>query len=143
MLYNFKKNQVIQNTIVDDLYIVCKDIAKQAKRNSRYQTVDIYAPAYIIKDIYYYLSTQDSKFKESESKELLNTRLDLILTINTNLEISLEIARNTDGKLKKSYSRLCYVYDSLFNHDVEYLSKYEDSILIFGLEDDSIYDELL
>lgn len=143
MLYNFKNNQAIQDIIVDDLYIVCRDIVKQAKRNSRYQTVDIYAPAAIVNDIYYYLLTQDSKFKESASKELLTFKSDLILTINTNLEISLESARNLEGQLKHSYSRLCYVYDSLSYRDIEHLEKYEDSILIFGLEDDSIYDEFL
>lgn len=145
MLYDFKKKQVIQDVIVDDLAEVCRDIVKQAKRNSRYETVDIYAPSAIIKDIYYYLLSQDSKFKEEKNyqKYLLDTHSDLILTINTNLQISLEKARNQNEKLKYSYSRLCYFYDSLSKNDLKHLEKFEESILVFGLENDSIYYEFL
>ncbi len=144
MFYNFKSDELIQDIILDNLRSLISDIKDEYYNLHRYETLAIYAPSYIAKEILSRILENDKENDESEFWVhedsdvflLYNDYEEVVITIGYDGMISVESARTNDGRILRSESVLSYVYDELPQKDVKKISNNEFSVLVFGFKDE-------
>lgn len=153
MFYNFKSDELIQDLYIECLCPIIADVEDEYCNLHRYESLSIYAPSYIAKEILGRLLENDEERDEpefwvnedSDIFLLYNENEEVVITIGYDGMIFVETARTKDGRILRSESALCYVYDEFSHKDVEKLSNDEFSVLVFGFKDEcedcESYDE--
>lgn len=156
MFYNFKLDELIQDVVVECICPIVYDLMDEYHYLRRDENLSIYAPSYIAKEILGRLLSEESleEFEEADSLWvnedsdiflLYNENEEVVITIGYDGMIFVETARTKDGRILRSESALCYVYDEFSHKDVEKLSNDEFSVLVFGFKDEcedcESYDE--
>ena len=156
MFYNFKSDDLIQDVVIECICPIVYDLMDEYHYLRRDENLSIYAPSYIAKEILGRLLSEENleEFEEADSLWvnedsdiflLYNENEEVVITIGYDGMIFVETARTNDGRILRSESALCYVYDEFSHKDVEKLSNDEFSVLVFGFkdecEDTESYDE--
>ena len=156
MFYNFKSDELIQDVVIECICPIVYDLMDEYHYLRRDENLSIYAPSYIAKEILGRLLSEENleEFEEADSLWvnedsdiflLYNENEEVVITIGYDGMIFVETARTNDGRILRSESALCYVYDEFSHKDVEKLSNDEFSVLVFGFkdecEDTESYDE--
>ena len=145
MIYNYRSDETVQDVILECFCPLIEDISDEYFTLRRYENLSIYAPSYIAREIIgKILDKIDNVWvhEESRSELLYNDDNEVIITIASDGMILIENARTENGKLKCNYDcALIYVYDGFTKKDVDVLSENEDSILVFGFDEDAFEDE--
>ena len=156
MFYNFKSDELIQDVVIECICPIVYDLMDEYHYLRRDENLSIYAPSYIAKEILGRLLSEENleEFEEADSfwvNEdsdiflLYNENEEVVITIGYDGMIFVETARTKDGRILRSESALCYVYDEFSHKDVEKLSNDEFSVLVFGFKDEcedcESYDE--
>jgi hypothetical protein len=147
MLYDYKDEDRIQDVILDSYQDLVDDIIDEYETLRRNQVLYIYAPACVASEIIDELIETSEDFYYDEDcfySELLDsTWNEVLITVYDDGMLFIEEARGITGKIKTAdgTSVLNYVYDSFKKNDIETLALEEDSILVFGFDDDSIIDD--
>ena len=156
MFYNFKSDELIQDVVIECICPIVYDLMDEYHYLRRDENLSIYAPSYIAKEILGRLLSEESleEFEEADSLWvnedsdiflLYNENEEVVITIGYDGMIFVETARTKDGRILRSESALCYVYDEFSHKDVEKLSNDEFSVLVFGFKDEcedcESYDE--
>ena len=156
MFYNFKSDELIQDVVIECICPIVYDLMDEYHYLRRDENLSIYAPSYIAKEILGRLLSEENleEFEEADSLWvnedsdiflLYNENEEVVITIGYDGMIFVETARTKDGRILRSESALCYVYDEFSHKDVEKLSNDEFSVLVFGFkdecEDTESYDE--
>lgn len=131
MFYNYKSNKVVQDVIFSYNETLIIDIIDEYKKLHRYEAIGVYAPYHIVKEIV----RLNDKWLYTDYDKKFNSEDEVILTISYDGMCFVEKARDK-GVLKNSECCLIYVYDSFKKKDVDELSMNNDSILVFGFEED-------
>lgn len=149
MLYSYKSDELIQDVVLECLCPLIEDLEDEYIYLRRNQALYIYAPSYIAREI---VGRVLEEFCDNDicidaecDVELLQKKdEDILITIPSDGAIYIEEARGIEGNFKNSEgtSILNYVYDCYTRQEIENLGKYEKSILIFGLEDESVCIEM-
>lgn len=145
MIYDYKSDETVQDIILECYCPLIEDIANEYSTLRRYENLSIYAPSYVAREIIgRMLEEIDNVWihEESRSELLYKDDNEVIITIASDGMIFVENARGENGKLKCNYDcALTYVYDGFTKEDVYALSDNEDSILIFGFDEDDFEDD--
>lgn len=145
MIYDYKSDETVQDIILECYCPLIEDIANEYSTLRRYENLSIYAPSYIAREIIgRILDDIDNVWihEESRSELLYKDDNEVIITIASDGMIFVENARGENSQLKCNYDcALTYVYDRFTKEDVDALSDKEDSILIFGFEEDDFEDD--
>ena len=153
MFYNFKSDELIQDLCVECICPIIADIEDEYYNLHRDESLSIYAPSYIAKEILGRLLENDEEndepefwvHEDSDVFLLYNDDEEVIITIGYDGMISIETARTNDGRILRSESVLNYVYDEFSQKDVKRISDDEFSVLVFGFtdecEDTESYDD--
>lgn len=145
MIYDYKSDETVQDIILECYCPLIEDIANEYSTLRRYENLSIYAPSYIAREILgRILDEIDDVWvhEESRSELLYKNDNEVIVTIAGDGMIFVENARGENGKLKCNYDcALTYVYDGFTKEDVDALSENDDSILVFGFDEDVFEDE--
>lgn len=145
MIYNYRSDETVQDVILECFYPLIEDISDEYSTLRRYENLSIYAPSYIAREILCrILNAIDNVWvhEESRSELLYKDDNEVIITIASDGMIFIENARTENVKLKCNYDcALTYVYDGFTKEDVDVLSENEDSILVFGFDEDTFEDE--
>lgn len=147
MFYNFKSDELIQDVLIECICPIVYDLMDEYHYLRRDENLSIYAPSYIAKKILGRLLSEENLEEFEEANSLwVNEDSDIFLLYNENEEvvitigydgmIFIETARTKDGRILRSESALCYVYDEFSHKDVEKLSNDEFSVLVFGFKDE-------
>ena len=149
MLYNYKSDECIQDVILECLCPLIEDLEDEYDSLRRNQALYVYAPSYIAREIVARVLEDfcdDSiRIDEECNVELLQKKCeDILITIVNDGVIYIEESRCIDGKFKDSNntSALNYVYDCYKKQEIDDLAEREDSILIFGYENEDICVEM-
>ena len=143
MFYNFKSDELIQDLYIECLCPIISDVEDEYYNLHRYETLAIYAPSYIAKEILGRILENDKEndepefwvHEDSDVFLLYNDYEEVVITIGYDGMISIESARTNDGRILRSESVLSYVYDELPQKDVKKISNDEFSVLVFGFKD--------
>jgi hypothetical protein len=147
MLYDYKSEDYVQDIILDSYNELADDIFQEYNALRRNQELSMYAPAYVARQIlgillddYYEDFYVDD---ESECHLLHDDENEVLITIADDGRLFIEETRGYDGKLISSdgFSALNYIHDSFKKKDIDYLALEEDSILVFGFEDEDGYND--
>lgn len=145
MIYNYRSDEIVQDVILECFCPLIEDISDEYSTLRRYENLSIYAPSYIAREIIgKILDKIDDVWvhEESRSELLYKDDNEVIITIASDGMIFIENARTENGKLKCNHDyALTYVYDGFTKEDVDVLSENEDSILVFGFDEDAFEDE--
>lgn len=145
MIYNYRSDETVQDVILECFCPLIEDISDEYSTLRRYENLSIYAPSYIAREILCrILNAIDDVWihEESRSELLYKDDNEVIITIASDGMIFVENARGENSQLKCNYDcALTYVYDGFTKEDVNALSDNEDSILIFGFEEDDFEDD--
>ena len=153
MFYNFKSDELIQDLYIECLCPIIADVEDEYCNLHRYESISIYAPSYIAKEILGRLLKNDEErdepelwvHEDSDVFLLYNDKEEVIITIGYDGMISVETDRTKDGRILRSESVLSYVYDEFSQKDVKKISDDEFSVLVFGFKDEcedcESYDE--
>ena len=144
MFYNFKSDELIQDLYIECLCPIISDVEDEYYNLHRYETLAIYAPSYIAKEILGRILENDKEndepefwvHEDSDVFLLYNDYEEVVITIGYDGMISIESARTNDGRILRSESVLSYVYDELPQKDVKKISNDEFSVLVFGFKDE-------
>lgn len=144
MFYNFKSDELIQDLYIECLCPIISDVEDEYYNLHRYETLAIYAPSYIAKEILGRILENDKEndepefwvHEDSDVFLLYNDYEEVVITIGYDGMISVESARTNDGRILRSESVLSYVYDELPQKDVKKISNDEFSVLVFGFKDE-------
>lgn len=144
MFYNFKSDELIQDLYIECLCPIISDIEDEYYNLHRYETLAIYAPSYIAKEILSRILENDKEndepefwvHEDSDVFLLYNDYEEVVITIGYDGMISVESARTNDGRILCSESVLSYVYDEFPQKDVKKISNDEFSVLVFGFKDE-------
>lgn len=147
MFYNFKSDELIQDVVIECICPIVYDLMDEYHYLRRDENLSIYAPSYIAKEILGRLLSEESleEFEEADSLWvnedsdiflLYNENEEVVITIGYDGMIFVETSRTKDGRILRSESALCYVYDEFSHKDVEKLSNDEFSVLVFGFKDE-------
>ena len=144
MFYNFKSDELIQDLYIECLCPIISDIEDEYYNLHRYETLAIYAPSYIAKEIFGRILENDKEndepefwvHEDSDVFLLYNDYEEVVITIGYDGMISVESARTNDGRILCSESVLSYVYDEFPQKDVKKISNDEFSVLVFGFKDE-------
>ena len=158
MIYNFKSENLMQDVVNPCLCPIIDDIEDEFYNLHRFDSLAIYAPSCIAREILCrVLKVEDIDEDEiredfwfhEESDEFLLWSADdteVIVTIGYDGMIWVEYARLDDGHIKVSEATLSYVYDEFSQRDVLDIIDDENSVLVFGFEDEfeetESYDDL-
>ena len=123
---------------------IISDIEDEYYNLHRYETLAIYAPSYIAKEILGRILENDKEndepefwvHEDSDVFLLYNDYEEVVITIGYDGMISVESARTNDGRILRSESVLSYVYDEFPQKDVKKISNNEFSVLVFGFKDE-------
>lgn len=144
MLYNYKSEEFVQDTILEDIEILVDDIAEEFYSLRRYNELDIYAPSHIAREIIALLLEEVDEVwvhADSHNDLLYKDDNEVIITIANDGMVFVEEAR-IKNKLKSAEdSSLSYVYDGFSKKDIDFLSESAESILIFGFHEDYMDNE--
>ena len=153
MFYNFKSDELIQDLYIESLCSLIADVEDEYCNLHRYESLSIYAPSYIAKEILGRILENDKEndepefwvHEDSDVFLLHNDYEEVIIAIGYDGMISVESARTNDGRILCSESVLSYVYDEFPQKDVKKISNDEFSVLVFGFtdecEDTESYDD--
>lgn len=158
MIYNFKSENLMQDVVNPCLCPIIDDIEDEFYNLHRFDSLAIYAPSCIAREILCRLLKvedideeeigEDFWFHEESDEFLLWSADDteVIVTIGYDGMIWVEYARLDDGHIKVSEATLSYVYDEFSQRDVLDIIDDENSVLVFGFEDEfeetEYYDDL-
>lgn len=158
MIYNFKSENLMQDVVNPCLCTIIDDIEDEFYNLHRFDSLSIYAPSCIAREILCRLLKvedidkdeirEDFWFHEESDEFLLWSADDteVIVTIGYDGMIWVEYARLDDGHIKVSEATLSYVYDEFSQRDVLDIIDDENSVLVFGFEDEfeetEYYDDL-
>ena len=158
MIYNFKSENLMQDVVNPCLCPIIDDIEDEFYNLHRFDSLAIYAPSCIAREILCRLLKvedideneirEDFWFHEESDNFLLWSADDteVIVTIGYDGMIWVEYARLDDGHIKVSEATLSYVYDEFSQRDVLDIIDDENSVLVFGFEDEfeetESYDDL-
>ena len=139
MIYDYKSDELVQDTILECYCPLVEDIADEFSTLRRYENISIYAPSYIAREILGRLLDEIEDLwvdADSENELLYNNDNDVVVTIAYDGMVFVEDARY-DGVIKSNEdSCLTYFYDGLGQKDLDTLEENAESILVFGFEDD-------
>lgn len=146
MIYNYKSNETVQDVILECYCLLMNDIADEYSTLRRDDSLFIYAPSYVAREILARLLDEIEDVwvhAESHNELLYNDENEVIITIGSDGMIFVESARGENGQLKDNDGgSLTYVYDGFSKRDIDELSASGESILVFGFEDeDMVCDE--
>ena len=140
MFYDHKSDEIVQDIITECFCPVLDDIDDEYSNLRRGEFLSVYAPSYVASELLLRIldELEDVWMDEESHTELLTqNNTDVLITIAYDGMVFVESARGKNGKLIYSESVLSYVYDSFSSKDVEWLASEGESILVFGLEDES------
>lgn len=140
MIYNYKADETVQDVILECLCPLLEDISDEYSTLRRENSIQIYAPSFIAKEIVYKILEEIEDVwvnEESHNKLLYKDNNEVIITIASDGMIFIEAARGNNNELKHSDGVLNYIYDGFTQKDIEKLSAKGDSILIFGFNEDN------
>lgn len=158
MIYNFKSENLMQDVVSPCLCPIIDDIEDEFYNLHRFDSLAIYAPSCIAREILCRLLKvedidedeirEDFWFHEESDEFLLWSADDteVMVTIGYDGMIWVEYARLDDGHIKVSEATLSYMYDEFSQRDVLDIIDDENSVLVFGFEDEfeetESYDDL-
>lgn len=146
MLYDYKNDDLVQDVILESVEDIVDDIVEEYVGLRRNDYLTVYAPADIAGKILYLLMNEelDSLYVDEEAElDLLEDDENVvIITINYDGCVFVEEAYGYN-RIKHSEAALTYFYDGIPRKDLlELSSEEEDSILVFGFEEDEFENEL-
>lgn len=144
MIYDYKSDELVQDTILECYCPLVEDIADEFSTLRRYENLSIYAPSYVAREILGRLLEEMEDVwvhAESENELLYKDENEVVITIGHDGMIFVESARGEGGQLKDNDDfSLTYIYDGFGKKDIDVLSASGESILIFGFEEEEIED---
>lgn len=138
LLYDYRSEDNIQDIITGCLYPIIEDIEDEFCTLRRYDSLYIYAPVSIAKQIIsHLLENLDDLFinEESNNHLLLEDDNDVLITLGYDGMMFIESARFETGEIKPADGVLNYAYDGFSITDVRELASNECPIFVFGLEE--------
>ena len=145
MIYDYKSEKTVQDTILECYCVLVEDIADEYSTLHRYENLSIYAPSYVAREIIGRMLEEIEDVwvhAESENELLYNDANEVVITIASDGMIFVESARGESSQLKDNDDcALTYVYDGFGKKDIDVLSASGESILVFGFEEEKIEDE--
>lgn len=143
MIYDYKSEEKIQSVLFECFCPLLEDIHDEFDNLHRYKAVNIYAPAWICREILgRFLEETDNTFMHPVSDlTLLHTDdNEILMEFGCDGCIFIEEARGASGIFKNSDDDcINYVYDGFKQSDVENLALREEFILVFGFEDEDMF----
>lgn len=139
MLYDYKSDELIQDVIVECLCPVVADIIDEYSTLRRDEYILMYVPAYLAVEIMNrFLEEVEESYIDSDADIGLLTDDDneVILTFSADGTVYVEEARGCHHIKDAEGSALAYVYDDFLMDDVKIICNDENSVLVFGFEDD-------
>lgn len=146
MLYDYRNDDLVQDIVLESVEDIVDDIVEEYVGLRRNDYLTVYAPADIAGKILYLLMNEELDSlcvdEEAELDLLEDDENVVIITINHDGCVFVEEAYGYNH-IKHSEAALTYFYDGIPRKDLlELSSKEEDSILVFGFEEDEFEDEL-
>ena len=145
MIYDYKSDERIQCAIFECFCPLMEDIKDEFYNLRRYQAVNIYAPAWVCREILgRFMEEINDVFVHSENNmELLHKdENEILMELCWDGCIFVEEARGISGRFKNSDGDcINYVYDSFLKSDIDLLATKEEFILVFGFEDEDMFCE--
>lgn len=139
MLYDYKSDELIQDVVVECLCPVVADIIDEYSTLRRDEYILMYVPAYLAVEIMNrFLEDVEESYIDSDADIGLLTDDDneVILTFSADGTVYVEEARGCHHIKDAEGSALAYVYDDFLMDDVKIICNDENSVLVFGFEDD-------
>ena len=139
MLYDYKSDELIQDVVVECLCPVVADIIDEYSTLRRDEYILMYVPAYLAVEIMNrFLEEVEESYIDSDADIGLLTDDDneVILTFSADGTVYVEEARSCHHIKDAEGSALAYVYDDFLMDDVKIICNDENSVLVFGFEDD-------
>lgn len=141
MIYDYKSDELVQDTILECYCPLVDDIADEFSTLRRYNELSIYAPSYVAREIISRMLDEIDEVwvnADSHNELLYSDDNEVLITIGYDGMIFVEEARIDGVLIGNEDCSLTYVYDGFGKNDIDELSKSGESILIFGFEDEEI-----
>ena len=142
MIYDYKSDELVQDTILECYCPLIEDIADEFSTLRRYENLSIYTPSYVAREILARMLDEIDEVwvhAESENELLYKDDNEVVITIGHDGMIFVESARGESGQLMGNDDcSLTYVYDGFGKKDIDVLSASGESILVFGFEEEEI-----
>lgn len=139
MIYDYKSDELVQDTILECYCPLVEDIADEFSTLRRYENISIYVPSYIAREILACILDEIDEVwvdVDSENELLYKDENEVVITIAYDGMVFIEDAR-CDGLIKSNEDCcLTYFYDGLGQKDLNALEENAESILVFGFKDD-------
>lgn len=141
MIYDYKSDELVQDTILECYCPLVEDIADEYSTLRRYENLSIYTSSYIAREILGRLLDEIEDLwvdVDSENELLYDNNNDVVITIAYDGMVFVEEAKDPDNGIIKSNEDSCltYFYDRLDQKDLDTLEENAESILVFGFGDD-------
>ena len=143
MIYDYKSNSTVQDVILDSIEKLTYDIEDEFSSLRRYQYLIIYSPAFLAREILGKIldDVDDVWVHEDAHLELLHDDdNEILITIAYDGMIFVEESRYDENLKNNDSCALTYIYDGFSKKDIDYLSSDDESVLVFGFDDD-VLDE--
>ena len=141
MIYDYKSDELVQDTILECFCPLIEDLADEYSTLRRYNELSIYAPSYVAREILSRMLDEiDEVWVHADSHNELFYKDDneVLITIGYDGMIFVEEARIDGVLIGNEDCSLTYVYDGFGKKDIDELSANGESILIFGFEEEEI-----
>ena len=139
MIYDYKSEELAQDTILECYCPLVEDIADEFSTLRRYENLSIYTPSYIAREILGRLLDEIEDLwvdADSENELLYKVENEVVITIAYDGMVFVEEAK-VNGVIKSNEDcSLAYFYDGLGKKDLDILEENAESILVFGFEYD-------
>ena len=141
MIYDYKSDELTQEVYIQCICPLCDDIIDEYSTLRRYESLSIYAPSYIAREILGRLLDEIEDLwvdADSENELLYKDENEVVITIAYDGMVFVEETKDPDNGVIKSNEdcSLTYFYDGLGQKDLDTLEENAESILVFGFEDD-------
>ena len=144
MIYDYKVDNVVQNTVFESIEDFVKDCIDEYYKLHRFEILYIYVPSYIGKTILNtILKLCKETFLHDESDiNLLEKDLDIIISVGYDGTVIVESAYWENGVLKKDPdSASVYMYDTFKKKDLDIFENNSISTLVFRVNEENDDDE--
>ena len=144
MIYDYKSDELVQDTILECYCPLVEDIADEFSTLRRYNELSIYASSYIAREILACMLDEIDEVwvhTDSHNDLLYKDDNEVLITIGYDGMIFVEEARIDGVLIGNEDCSLTYVYDGFSKKDIDELSKSGESILVFGFEEEEIEDD--
>lgn len=144
MFYDYKSEENVQDVILECFCPLIEDIEEEYINLRRNENLSIYAPSRVASEIVdrIYNEIDGTHLDEESEIYLFDEDEDVVITLACDGRMYVEKARGMTGKFKSNYGDvLTYVYDGFSKKDIDDLWKNDESVLVFGFEEEE-FDEI-